>query len=67
MTRTALVQKAIDDGDIDIAAYTARTPLHRFGEPDEIARAVLYLASGEAAWITGQILDSSGGCWIAGG
>ena len=34
VTRTALVQKAIDDGDIDVAAYTARTPLHRFGEPD---------------------------------
>ena len=45
MTRTALVQKGIDEGVIDVDRYIARTPLHRFGEPDEIARAVLYLAN----------------------
>jgi NAD(P)-dependent dehydrogenase (short-subunit alcohol dehydrogenase family) len=65
VTRTALVQKAIDDGDIDVAAYTARTPLHRFGEPDEIARAVLYLASDEdSSFVTGTTLCADGG-WSA--
>src|SRR5258708_16528401 len=49
VTRTALVQKGVDDGVIDVAAYRARTPMHRFGEPDEIARAVRSLASAEAS------------------
>lgn len=43
------------------------TPLGRIGQPRDIAKAVLYLASDEAEWITGQILDSSGGWWMGGG
>ena len=50
-----------------LAALEAMTPLGRIGQPADIAKAVLYLASGEAEWITGQILDSSGGWWIGGG
>ena len=57
VTRTALVQKGIDEGVIDVDAYRARTPMHRFGEPDEIARAVLYLASDEdSSFVTGTTL-----------
>ena len=36
-------------------------PLHRVGTPDEVASAVLYLASDEAAFITGQALAVDGG------
>ncbi len=36
-------------------------PLHRVGTPDEVASAVLYLASDEAAFITGQALSVDGG------
>jgi NAD(P)-dependent dehydrogenase (short-subunit alcohol dehydrogenase family) len=50
-----------------LASLEALTPLGRIGQPADIARAVLYLASDEAEWITGQILDSSGGWWIGGG
>jgi NAD(P)-dependent dehydrogenase (short-subunit alcohol dehydrogenase family) len=65
VTRTALVQKGIDDGVIDVAAYRARTPMHRFGEPDEIARAVLYLACDEdSSFVTGTTLCADGG-WSA--
>jgi NAD(P)-dependent dehydrogenase (short-subunit alcohol dehydrogenase family) len=65
VTRTALVQKGVDDGVIDVAAYRARTPMHRFGEPDEIARAVLYLACDEdSSFVTGTTLCADGG-WSA--
>lgn len=39
----------------------SRTPLGRCGEPAEVARAVLFLASDEASYITGQILYLDGG------
>jgi 3-oxoacyl-[acyl-carrier protein] reductase len=38
-----------------------RTPLGRFGTPEEIAAAVAFLASDEAAFITGQVLAIDGG------
>ena len=40
---------------------TARTPLGRFGETGEVASAVAFLASDEAAYITGQVLAVDGG------
>jgi NAD(P)-dependent dehydrogenase (short-subunit alcohol dehydrogenase family) len=65
VTRTALVQKGIDDGVIDVPAYKARTPMHRLGEPDEISRAVLYLACDEdSSFVTGTTLCVDGG-WTA--
>jgi len=39
----------------------ARTPLGRFGQPDDIARVAVFLASDDAAWITGERLAVSGG------
>ncbi len=41
-----------------------RHPMGRFGTPDEIARAILHLASDEAAWTTGAVLTVDGG-WTA--
>ena len=43
------------------AEITARTPLGRFGTVEEIANAVAFLASDEAAFITGQVLAVDGG------
>jgi NAD(P)-dependent dehydrogenase (short-subunit alcohol dehydrogenase family) len=39
----------------------ATAPLGRAGEPDEIAHAILWLASDEATYVSGAILDVSGG------
>jgi len=43
------------------AEITARTPLGRFGTPEEIAQAVAFLASDDAAYITGANLPIDGG------
>jgi len=43
------------------AQINERTPLGRFGTPEEIANAVAFLASDEAAYITGQVLAVDGG------
>ena len=42
----------------------AKVPLKRAAEVDEIARAALWLLSDEASYVTGAILDASGG-WVA--
>jgi 3-oxoacyl-[acyl-carrier protein] reductase len=42
-------------------AVTAQIPLGRFGRPEDIASAVAFLASAEAAYITGQCLTVDGG------
>jgi 3-oxoacyl-[acyl-carrier protein] reductase len=39
----------------------ASTPMGRFGEPDDIAWAAVYLASDEAKFVTGQVLSPNGG------
>jgi 3-oxoacyl-[acyl-carrier protein] reductase len=36
-------------------------PLRRLGAPEDVARAAVYLASADAAWITGIVLDVAGG------
>ena len=38
-----------------------RLPLNRIGEPVDVANAVLYMASDEANWVTGTILNIDGG------
>jgi 3-oxoacyl-[acyl-carrier protein] reductase len=36
-------------------------PLKRLGSPDDVAKAALFLASDDAEWITGVVLDVAGG------
>jgi NAD(P)-dependent dehydrogenase (short-subunit alcohol dehydrogenase family) len=43
------------------AALASGVPLGRIGEPDEIARAILFLASDAASFVTGQIVTVDGG------
>ncbi len=43
------------------AEYSAKMPVGRIGEPEEVAAAVAYLASDLAGYITGETLDVNGG------
>lgn len=45
----------------DMKALCEETPLERIGTPKEIARSVLFLASDDADFITGQVLSPNGG------
>ena len=42
----------------------ARTPLKRMGTPEDVAAAVRFLASEEAGYITGHVLDVNGGLYM---
>lgn len=39
----------------------SQTPLGRLGQPSDIASAAVFLASPDAAWITGEVIRVSGG------
>jgi len=41
-----------------------RIPLKRFGSAEEVAAAVRFLASDDAAYITGHVLNVSGGMYM---
>ena len=43
------------------------TSLGRIGQPEDIARTIAFLASEEANWVTGQVIDASGGWQVAAG
>ena len=59
-TRTALIERLLQD-PARTQRLTEMHPLGRLGTPEDIANTVLFLASDEASWITGQALVVDGG------
>ena len=57
--RTEIHATSGDPGRVERIGSAA--PLQRAGEAEEVARTILWLASGEASYITGALLDVSGG------
>ena len=63
MTATEAVEKHLSQEFRDL--FLRHIPLGRMGFPEEIAQAVIYFASDESAYTTGQILAVSGGFGMA--
>jgi NAD(P)-dependent dehydrogenase (short-subunit alcohol dehydrogenase family) len=63
MTATDAVEKHLTEEFRNL--FLRHIPLGRMGLPEEIAGAVVYLSSDEAAYTTGQILTVSGGFGLA--
>jgi len=47
-------------------AFRRAIPMGRLGQPDDLAGAIVFLASDDAAFVTGQVLSVSGGLTLAG-
>jgi 3-oxoacyl-[acyl-carrier protein] reductase len=45
------------------ASFVSKTPLGRTGQPDDIAKVAVFLASDDAAWITGEKITVGGGIY----
>jgi 3-oxoacyl-[acyl-carrier protein] reductase len=63
MVAPGFVQTAMTDAlpEAQRTALAERIPLGRLGQPDDVAAAVVYLASDEAGWVTGATLHVNGG------
>jgi NAD(P)-dependent dehydrogenase (short-subunit alcohol dehydrogenase family) len=51
-------------GDAGAALGGLQIPLGRYGTPDEVAAAVVFLASSDASYVTGAVLNMSGGLFL---
>ena len=64
--RTPMLEQAVaKGGDKLLRAMTDATLLRRLGEPEEVAATALFLASDQAAYITGETIGVSGGMGIS--
>jgi NAD(P)-dependent dehydrogenase (short-subunit alcohol dehydrogenase family) len=58
---TAMSARAMDSDPARRERVLARTPLHRFGTPEEVAETAFYLAGDGATYVTGTVIPVDGG------
>jgi 2-hydroxycyclohexanecarboxyl-CoA dehydrogenase len=58
---TPMLRTTLRTGLFDLEQQTARTPVGRIGQPEDVAAACAFLVSEEAGYITGQIIGVNGG------
>jgi len=61
MVWTDLVQRDAEINGIDYSQVEQSYPLKRFGKPEDVANLVVYLLSDASEWMTGSIIDITGG------
>lgn len=64
--QTSMIDRLVEEGSLDTRPVVARTPKGRFAAPDELASAIVFLASATASYITGTVLKVDGGMSIEG-
>lgn len=63
---TENAMKTYDEHNIDPDAICAERPLQRAGTPHDVAKAIAFLASDAASYITGEVIEVSGGPLVGG-
>lgn len=61
----ALQKNDSSSRDVDVKAFLSKIPMHRMGEPDDIAKVALFLASNLSSYMTGTQVVVDGGALLA--
>jgi NAD(P)-dependent dehydrogenase (short-subunit alcohol dehydrogenase family) len=60
---TGLLQRMVG-GHIDLSVIAQSVPMARISEPDEVAKAIVWLCSDAASYVTGHVLAVDGGLTV---
>ena len=64
LVETPMLHRAIAAGEFPVDTIIPMIPIARAGQPSDIAGACAYLASDDAAYVTGQVLGVNGGMYM---